>query len=382
MPRGSEQSDFLVIGAGIAGASAAYELQRFGSVRVLEAEPQPGAHTTGRSAAFLVESYGNTTVQRLTRASRSFLEDPPDGFSSLPILKPRPSLTIARPDQCQRLQDHTKLAVEAGARLESVTPEVAEKLCPVLRPGHVAAAMIEPHARSIDVAALLEGFLRGLRARGGCLEKNRRVSGLRRDGDAWQVSCGEARYGAKVVVDAAGAWGEVVGHLAGARPVGLRPLRRTAITFDPPAGADIQSWPCLLDADEEFYLKPEGAQLLASPCDETPSEPCDAHPDDLAVARAADRVQRATTLDVRHIRRRWAGLRSFVADRSPVIGFDGALPGFFWLVGQGGFGIMTSSGAARTAAGLIVDGKLPAAIRETGLCEADLSPEREALRRT
>jgi D-arginine dehydrogenase len=355
-------------------------------VRLLERERLPGQHTTGRSAAFLVESYGNVVVQRLTRASRGFLENPPEGFSPVPILKPRPCLTIARAEQRQRLADATKLSLEAGARLEEVDVATAERICPVLRPGYAASAVLEPDARSIDVAALLDGFLRGLRARGGEVVKEREVTALVRAGDSWRIHCGDEQgqecYDAGVVVDAAGAWGERVGQLAGARPVGLRPLRRTAITFDPPPGANIQQWPCLIDADEEFYLKPEGAQLLASPCDETPSEPCDAQPEDLAVAQAADRVQRATTLKLESIGRRWAGLRSFVSDRVPVIGMDQERPGFFWLVGQGGFGIMTSSGAARAAAGLIVDASLPADLQAVGLAAADFSPERAALGRS
>jgi D-arginine dehydrogenase len=375
-------TDFVVIGGGIAGASLAYELQSHGKVLLLERESTPGQHTTGRSAAFLVGSYGAPAVQRLTRASRSFLECPPDGFAAVPILKPRPCLTIARPDQRLRLERDTKIALEAGARLDEVSVADAERLCPVLRPGYVAAAVLEPDARSIDVAALLEGFVRGFRARGGELRAGCEVTALARRDACWEVHCGGESFSSRVVVNAAGAWGERVGALAGLRPIGLRPLRRTAITFDPPQHADIQKWPCLLDADEDFYLKPEGAQLLASPCDETPSEPCDAEPEDLAVAEAAERVKRATTLDLAYVRRRWAGLRSFVADRIPAVGMDAAGSGFFWLVGQGGFGIMTSPAVARAAAGLIIEGVLPEDLREGGLTADALSPERPGLSRS
>lgn len=375
----STSSDFVVIGAGIAGASAAYELQARGSVVLLERERMAGQHTTGRSAAFLVESYGRPAVQRLTRASRAFLADPPEGFSAVAILRPRPSLTVARADQRQRLADAAKLAAQAGIRLQELSGEEARGLCPVLREGYAAAAILEPDSCSIDVAALLAGFLRGFRARGGELWTDAEVTSLARRGSAWEVRCGDERHTAAVVVNAAGAWGEAVGRLAGARPVGLRPLRRTALTFDPPEGLDVRGWPCLLDADDDFYLKPEGVKLLASPCDETPTEPCDPEPDDLAVALAAERVRRATTLELRHIRRRWAGLRSFVADRLPVIGMDAERPGFFWLVGQGGFGIMTSSGAARAAAGLIGAGRLPDDLLTAGVRAEHFAPERPSL---
>jgi D-arginine dehydrogenase len=216
--------------------------------------------------------------------------------------------------------------------------------------------------------------------RGGVLSTGTEVQALERTQGSWKIDCGSEVVHAAVVVNAAGAWAEVVGRLAGAHAIGLRPLRRTAITFDPPADADIGRWPCVIDANEDFYVKPEGAQLLASPCDETPSEPCDAVPDDYGVALAADRVSRAMTLELRHIRRRWAGLRSFVADRGPVIGFDPECEGLCWLAGQGGFGIMTSSGAARAVAGLVVDGQLPRDLRELGLRAEDLSPAREGLR--
>jgi D-arginine dehydrogenase len=374
-------TDFVVIGGGIAGASAAYALQRHGSVTLLERERLPGQHTTGRSAAFWIASYGDSVVARLTAESRAFLMSPPDGFSEHPVVHPRPSLQIARPEQCQRLADDTKLALDAGVPLEMLSGPAAEQLCPILRPGSVAAAVLEPGAMSIDVAGLLDGYVRGLRARGGVMVGDADVTEVARVGESWEVRCGADVYGAAVVVNAAGAWGEHVGALAGARPVGLRPLRRTAITFDPPSDANIRDWPCVIDADEAFYIKPEGAQLLASPCDEEPSDPCDPSPDEVGIALAAERVQQATTLPLPRINRSWAGLRSFVADRRPVIGMDAELPGFFWLVGQGGFGIMTSPAASEAAASLIVHGALPTALLELGVREGDLSPEREGLAR-
>jgi D-arginine dehydrogenase len=368
--------DFVVIGAGIAGASAAYELQARGETLLLEREPLPGHHTTGRSAAFLLESYGNPVVQRLTRAGRDFLENPPPDFADYPLVEPRPVLWIARPDQAQRLADAARRAQSAGAKLVEIDADEVRRLCPALRAGYAISGLVEPDARHIDVAGLLAAYLRGFRARGGALVSRFDVKSLCRSAEGWTVEGGDTAIHARVVVNAAGAWADEIGALAGAQPIGLRPLRRTAITFDPPAGTDIRNWPCVIDADENFYVKPEGGQLLASPCDETPSPPCDAEPDDLGVALAADRVQQATTLELRTIRRRWAGLRSFVADRGPVIGMDGDQPGFFWLAGQGGFGIMTSPAASRAAASLVADGRLPDEFVKLGLTAESFAPDR------
>lgn len=368
--------DFIIIGAGIAGASAAYELQQHGSTVLLEREPLPGHHTTGRSAAFLVDSYGGTTVGKLTRASRGFLERPPEGFADFPLVTANPVLWIGREDQRASLATALANGREAAAELHEVDVAAARELCPALRDDYVAAAIVEPSAMHIDVAGLLDAFLRGFRSCGGELATKAEATRIEHSGDGWEVDAGGRTYRAAFVVNAAGAWCDLVARLAGARPIGLRPLRRTVITFDPPADCDIRSWPCVIDADEDFYLKPEGGQLLASPCDETPSEPCDAAAEDYQVALAAERVQRATTVEIRHIRRRWAGLRSFVADRSPVIGMDPGRAGFFWLAGQGGFGIMTSPAAARAAAGLIVRGSLPEDLQALGLTEPMLSPQR------
>jgi D-arginine dehydrogenase len=372
--------DFAVIGAGIAGTSVAYELQSRGRTLLLEQEALPGHHTTGRSAAFSAESYGNRVVQLLTRAARALLEDPPEGFAQHPLAHRCPMLWIARPEQVQRLAERARRAVAAGAELSEISAADARAMCPVLREERIATAIVEERALHIDVAALLAGYLAGFRARGGDLATRAAVTELRSTGGSWEIRAGDARHRAGVIVNAAGAWAEQIGALAGARPIGLVPLRRTAITFDPPEGVEIADWPCLIDADQTFYLKPEGAQLLASPCDETPFAPCDVTPDEFDVAVAVERVMGATTLEIRHVRQRWAGLRSFVADRVPVIGMDTEVPGFCWLAGQGGSGIMTAPSAARAAASLITDGALPAALKSLGITPGMLAPARLATR--
>jgi D-arginine dehydrogenase len=372
--------DFAVIGAGIAGASVAYELQSRGQTLLLEREPLPGHHTTGRSAAFSIESYGNQVIRLLTRAGRAFLEDPPEGFARHQLVERCPMLWIARSDQAQRLAEHARRAAATGAKFSEVSAAEARSMCPVLREEQIAMGLVEDRALHIDVAGLLDAYLAGFRARGGELATRAEVTDLSSIRGSWEICAGDARHRAGVIVNAAGAWAEEIGALAGARPIGLVPLRRTVITFDPPDGVDIARWPLLIDADEDFYLKREGAQLLASPCDETPFAPCDVTPDEFEVALAADRVMRATTLEIRHIQQRWAGLRSFVADRAPVIGMDLEVPGLCWMAGQGGSGIMTAPSAARAAASMIVDGALPADLKALGITPEMLAPSRPALR--
>ncbi len=371
--------DFAVVGAGIAGASVACELQAHGRVVLLEREPLPGHHTTGRSAAVLVQSYGNDVVRRLTQASRGFFERPPDGFAPHPLVFDRPVLFIGRADQQERLEEERKAGEDLGVELRLLDAVEVRSLCPVLREDYVAGGLLEPGAKGIDVSATLDGFLRRLRERGGIVRTRAEAVRVELTGGAWEVEAGGELHRAAAVVNAAGAWCDEVGRLAGARTIGLQPLRRTAITFDGPPGHDFRTWPAVIDVDETFYFEPEGAQLLASPADETPSEPCDATAEDYDVAVAVDRLERATTLEIRHIRQRWAGLRSFVADRSPVIGMDPDRSGFFWLAGQGGFGIMTAPAAARTAASLVVHGSLPPDVEDLGVTTAQLSPARAGL---
>lgn len=371
----SQTCDFLVIGAGIAGASAACELAALGTVILLEQESQPGYHATGRSAALFTEAYGNAVVRRLTSAGRAFFERPPEGFCAHRLLSLRGTLFIAGPDQLASLE-------RAEAEIGALTPvrrlagAEAVEMLPALEPGYVAAALYEPTAEDIDVHALLTGFLRGLRRRGGRLITSARVGALRRESGAWVAQTPAGRFAAPVVVNAAGAWADAVAALAGLRPLGLVPKRRTAFTFDPPEGMETAAWPATIDIDEQFYFKPEAGRILGSPADETPSAPCDAQPEELDVAIGVDRIETATRLRVRRLVSRWAGLRTFAPDKTPVAGFDPEAEGFFWLAGQGGYGIQTSPALARAMAGLIGSGELPEDLRGRGLESAMLAPGR------
>jgi D-arginine dehydrogenase len=366
--------DFVIVGSGMAGAGAAYELADRASVLLLERESAHGYHTTGRSAALYIETYGNAVNRGLTRSSRSFFERPPKGFCEYPLLSARGCLYIARSDQLEAL---AAMAAEGDTTTQTLTRDEVLALVPALRPDYVAGGLIEPAAMDADVEALHQGFLRGARQRGADIRLDREVVAIQASPDGFTVTCADgASYEAGAVINAAGAWADVVARLAGVSPVGLQPMRRTAAVFDAPPGVDVRTWPAVIDVDEQFYFKPEAGRLLASPADETPSDPCDAWADDMDVAICIDQIQAAADIPVQRIVRSWAGLRSFVADRSPVIGFDDKVPGFFWLAGQGGYGVQTAPAAARTAAALAMGQALPADVAANGVSVDDLSPTR------
>ncbi len=373
MKAAARTAEVLVVGAGIAGASAAFALAREGlRVVLLERESQPAYHTTGRSAALFIKSYGNATIRRLTAASEPFYQNPPEGFAETPLLTPRGFMFIARADQLPRLEEELALArrfVPAARRLEAAE---AYRMLPLLRPGYAAGAMLDPEARDLDVGAIMGGYLRGLRAGGGELCCDAEVRAVRRDGGIWRVESRAGVFEAPVLVDAAGAWADELAALAGLAPLGLVPKRRTAFLVDPPPGMEIGAWPLVADVEERFYIKPDAGRILCSPADETPSPPCDAAPEELDIAIAVERIQRAFALPVRTIRHRWAGLRTFAADATPVLGFDPRTDGFFWLAGQGGYGIQTAPAMADLAARLIAG----RAREETAELRAALDPAR------
>jgi D-arginine dehydrogenase len=369
--------DFLIIGSGIAGASAAAMLAGRARVALFEREGAHGYHTTGRSAALWSALYGNDPIRALTVASRGFYDAPPEGFTDYPLLSPRGCLYFAGPDQVASLEGIAAGASALGIVTRSVGAAECLDFCPVMRPEGLAAGLHEPDAMDIDVNALHQGFLRQCRALGGDVRTDAEIVALDWSRDRWTVrlSNGETHQ-APVVINAAGAWADSVAALAGAPVVGLSPLKRTAFLLDEPQGVSARDWPAMIEAEEAFYFKPESGKILVSPCDETPSPPCDAWPEDLDIAACVERLQAAADIPVRRIVRSWAGLRSFVADRTPVIGFDPAADGFFWLAGQGGYGVQTAPAAGRVAAALALGEALPADVADLGLREAQLSPGR------
>ncbi len=368
-------ADIIILGAGIAGASAAYELASTHRVLLLEREPQPGIHSTGRSAAIFSEIYGNAVVRALSRASRDFLFAPPPGFADAPLVSPRATLFVAPPEQIEALRAMRADADVAAGTVPMSTDEALARV-PILARERVAEALFEPGASDIDVNGLHQGFLRGFKARGGRLLCDVRIDALERKGATWRVVAGDAVYEAPILVNAAGAWADEVARLAGVAPIGIEPKRRTVVLLDAPKEHDIRAWPLTIDADETFYFKPDAGRLLLTPADETPSPPCDAQPDEMDVALAIDRFETFTTMRVRRVAHKWAGLRSFAADRTPVVGFDDTARGFFWLAGQGGYGMQTSSAMARTAAALVRGEEVPAGIRAEGVTAAALAPAR------
>ncbi|MCU0868829.1 MAG: FAD-binding oxidoreductase [Burkholderiales bacterium] len=369
-------ADILVVGAGIAGASAAHFLAQHGRVVVLERESQPGYHTTGRSAALYSETYGNAAVRAITTASRDFFHAPPPGFAEHPLVTPRGAIRFA-PD---RHRDALHAAFEAQRALVAsvawLDAQDVAALLPMLRPGFADWGIFEPDAQDMDVNAIHTGFLRGARARGMQLFCDAEVTAVEHAGGRWHVTTPIGRFEAPVLVNAAGAWCDALARLAGVQPVGLQPKRRTAFTFPAPDGVDIGRWPMGADFDESFYVKPEAGLLLASPANEDDAPPHDVQPEDLDVAIAVDRIETQTTLPVRRIARRWAGLRSFVADRTLVAGFDPDAPGFFWLAGQGGYGIQTAPAMGEIVASLVVHDTLPAHVAALGTTRETLAPSR------
>ncbi len=370
--------DFAVIGAGIAGVSVAYHLAPHASVVILEGEHVPAYHTTGRSAALHSETYGSAEIRAITVASGRFYRDPPPGFSDHPLLTPRGALLAGRADQEADLRQAAAEFARLVPSVRWMEPDEALRRQPLLRREATAGgAVFEPEADDMDVASIHGGFLKGARANGAVLRLDAEVIGLDRQDGMWIVSLrqGEAVRAANII-NASGAWADVVGALAGATPVGLVPKRRTAFTFEAPAELDLKAMPMVIDFDESWYFKPEVGQFLGSLADETPSPPCDAQPEDIDVATAVDRIETATTLQIRRIKNKWAGLRSFVADKNLVVGYDGGIEGFFWLAGQGGYGIQTGAAAGRLAASLARGRGLPDDIAALGVSERALSPLR------
>jgi D-arginine dehydrogenase len=314
----------------------------------------------------------------LTRASRGFLAHPPAGFAGVALLSPRRALFVADAPRVDQLQGILEVPdVAPGTRI--VDRSTALSLCPILRPDWIAGGVLDESGEDMDVAAIHQGYLRVARRAGARIVLGAGESTIDRRAGTWHVASRAGEFSAPILVNATGAWADLVARQAGVPPVGLQPLRRSCVLIPAPAGHEVSHWPMVIDVDEAFYFKPDAGQLLLSPANEDPMDPCDAAPDELDVALAVDRFESATIVEVRRVTHRWAGLRSFVSDRSPVAGFDGRVDGFFWLAGQGGYGIQMAPALARTAAALLLDKPLPDDVQAQGIAAADLSPERPAL---
>ncbi len=371
-------TDVVVIGGGIAGVSAACELTRAGrDVVLVEREPQLAQHTTGRSAAVFLASYGPPQVRALSAASRPVYDRAADELGVDEALAPRQALWLAPPEQLSAL---TAMLAEIPT-LETTDLAETLRIAPAVRPERVAGVAIERDAAAIDVLGMHQGYLRTAR-RGGegrgrlSVEQSWPVLAIDRAGSGWRVVAADGTViDTAAVVLAAGAWCDQLGELAGARPLGLQPLRRT-IAICPTSVPLDPAGPLVGDLEHRYYWRPEGPNVLCSPADETPSEPCDARPEELDVALAIERVNETTTLGLRSVITSWAGLRTFAADRVPVCGEDPRCAGLWWLAGQGGYGIQTAPAMARCLAGLLVDGTIAEAERVAGVSAAALSPAR------
>ncbi|NBR89023.1 MAG: FAD-binding oxidoreductase [Rhodobacteraceae bacterium] len=368
--------EIAVIGAGIAGASLAAELSASGVRTVLlEQEDQPGYHTTGRSAAVYSPIYGPSPIRALTRAALPFFNNPPQGFCTGPLLSRIDAAFVAREDQMEHLETMAREVADASTVSRVEGAALKERL-PLLRDGYAMAALWDTGTSEIDVASLHHGYLRMFKTNGGVLKTRAPVMGLMWDGAVWIIETPHGSLTANIVVNAAGAWADELGQMAGAERIGLTPKRRTALMIDAPAGADLRGVPLTIDVEEQFYLKPDAGKLLISPANEDPEPPCDVQPDEMDIAICVDRIERAFEVSVKRVERPWAGLRSFVADKAPVVGFSQKAKGFYWLAGQGGYGIQSAPGIAQYAAAELRGEAVPAHIIAESLDPASIRPGR------
>ncbi|HEX8525899.1 NAD(P)/FAD-dependent oxidoreductase [Allosphingosinicella sp.] len=372
-------ADFLVLGGGIAGLSAAAALARHGRTVVIEAEESLGYHSSGRSATFSHYGIGNPPVRALTAWSRSFLEHAPTGFAEVPLARRAPALFVATEAMVGPLEELESEMSRFTGGLRRVGEREMAALFPPLRigPGDIVAGCLDPDGLRLDSDAMLQAYAKSVRASGGQVATGRRIASIRADGGSWSVATeGGERWSAAILLNAAGAWADGVAQMAGVEPLGLRPLRRTIVVVDPPEGAEPAAWPFVKTAVDDFYILPESGRLMASPVDEVECPACDAQPEDYDVALAAWKIERYTSLEVKRIAHRWAGIRTFALDRVPVAGLAPDAPGYFWLAGQGGYGLQTAPAMAAIAESLIVGGPWPNGLAELGATPDSILPQR------
>jgi D-arginine dehydrogenase len=364
--------DFIVIGAGIAGASVAAHLAAHHNVLILEMEERPGYHTTGRSAASYEPNYGPLPMLALTRASSDFFMNPPQGFADAPIFSPRGSFFFQPADQ----ENEMKYLLLKSAGLKEFTEAKTTALYPILRQGYARRFFYDDSTGDLDVDLLHRGYLRLFKSAGGTLINSAAAQSIERSKNKWMIKTPAGAFSCPTIINAAGAWGDVIAAMAGAQPVGLVPKRRSIGVVPITGYKGFETWPMVTDAAETWYAKPQSGKMIVSSADVTPVEPHDAYADDMAIAEGVERMMNATTFEVTHLDHAWGGLRTFAPDKNPVIGFDPYTEDFFWLVGQGGYGIQSSPALSRVAAALAQHRPIPDDVLEAGLDITHIHPER------
>ncbi len=369
--------DIVIVGGGIAGLSVAAKLAPFAAVAVLEREPQLGYHSSGRSATMFHNAMGSHLVRALSAYSEPFFRHASD-FSEVPLSSPRPGLFVMGAEKAEALRRFFAEMQRVTDDVEMIGADRIRQLAPVLRTdaAHFPEAILDHGGRRIDSDALLQGYARQARRHGAEILSDHGVTRIAREGKHWRVETAAGELLASVLINAAGAWADVLARMAGANALGLTPLRRTLILFDGPPGVETKDWPFVRSLEDQFYFLPEAGRLLGSAADENPSAPRDAQAEEFDVALAAHRIEEATTMQIRRIHHRWAGLRSFTPDRKPAIGFAPDAPGFFWLAGQGGYGLQTSPALSDAAASLVLGRPWPERLSHLGIEAPAMSPAR------
>jgi D-arginine dehydrogenase len=364
--------DIIVIGAGIAGASIAAHLSASKNVAILEMEDRPGYHTTGRSAASYEPNYGPAPMLAFTRASDRFFRNPPTGFSDAALLTHRDSLFF----EAEAQEHHTQSLLASSSGLEEISNANAKKRFPILRDGYAQRSFLDAQTGDIDVDLLHRGYLKLFRANGGTLVLNAKADQIDYQNGEWHITTKLGVFVSPIIINAAGAWGDVVAQMANVLPVGLVPKRRSIGIIPLDGHKDSDGWPMVTDVGETWYAKPQSGKLMVSSADATPVEPHDVYGDDMAIAEGIERLMNATTLEVERLDHNWGGLRTFAPDGNPVIGFDTNALGFFWLVGQGGYGIQSCPALSQCAADMVLGGEISSELRDFGLDLHHIMPNR------
>jgi D-arginine dehydrogenase len=368
----TNHSDFLVIGAGIAGVSVAAQLAEHASVSILEMEERPAYHTTGRSAATFEPNYGPRPILALTRASAAFFNDSTPGFAEGKLLTPRSSLFLEPDGQAEAAQAFLGFATN----VQELGPVELVQALPVLRPNYARRGFLDSSTGDLDVDLIFGGFMKQFKARGGKLVLSATAQALSRTGNLWTVKTPHGEFSAPVIINASGAWGDELAKLAGIKPLGLVPKRRSIGVIPIEGHEGFMAWPMATDCGETWYAKPQSGKMIVSSADATPVDPHDAYADDMAIAEGVERLMQATTIQVNRLEHSWGGLRTFATDGCPVVGFDPSTDGFFWLVGQGGYGIQSAPALSRTAAALAMRHNVPEDVMAHGLVLSEISPNR------